>query len=59
MNISKAVFSSDKTHLPAQKDGPVRKFQPLSLLIGLIIVLAGVGVVLGYQSLTIETSAFS
>lgn len=59
MNISKTVFASDKTHLPAQKDFPVRKFQPLSLLIGLIIVLAGLGVVLGYQSLTIETSAFS
>ncbi len=59
MNISKAVFASDKTHLPAQKDGPVRKFQPLGLLIGSIIALAGLGVVLGYQSLTTETSAFS
>ena len=59
MNISKTVFASDKAHLPAKKDGPVRKFQPLSLLIGLIIVLAGLGVVLGYQSLTTETSAFS
>lgn len=59
MNISKAVFASDKTHLPAQKDGPVRKFQPLGLLIGSVIVLAGLGVVLGYQSLTTETSAFS
>lgn len=59
MNISKTVFASDKAHLSAQKDGPVRKFQPLSLLIGLIIVLAGLGVVLGYQSLTTETSAFS
>ncbi len=59
MNISKTVPASNKTYLSVQKKAPLRKFQPLGLLIGLIIVLAGLGVVLGYQSLTTETSAFS
>lgn len=59
MNSSKIILTGNKAHLSSEKNTATGRFQPLVLLVILVILLAGWGVALAYQALTGTTPPFT